>query len=124
MLSCNQKVSDLINLKSIKEEMGKQWRYVEKDGNPKEAGQYWVTLIDPEWKDGKKTGKMLAEVDSRYYSNLDEEPDLKGWRMDGEPETGYAWTQETGSIMGERVHAWMPIEDIEIADLPEGVERA
>ena len=30
--------------------MKKQWNYVEKDGNPKEPGTYWVTLIYPEWK--------------------------------------------------------------------------
>ena len=35
--------------------MKKQWNYVEKDGNPKEPGTYWVTLIYPEWKDNKKT---------------------------------------------------------------------
>lgn len=104
--------------------MKKQWNYVEKDGNPKEPGEYWVTLIYPEWKDGKQTGKVLAEVGSRYYADLDNEPDLKGWVMDGEPETGLAWTEECGSSAGEKVHAWMPIESIEIADIPEGVEKA
>ena len=44
--------------------MKKQWNYVEKDGNPKMAGLYWVTLIYPERKDGKKTGKFMAEVDT------------------------------------------------------------
>lgn len=40
-----------------------------------------------------------------------------------EKENGLAWTEECGSTAGEKVHAWMPMEDIEIADLPENVER-
>ena len=51
--------------------MKKQWNYVQKDGNPKKAGLYWVTLIYPERKDGKKTGKFMAEVDTRYFADLD-----------------------------------------------------
>lgn len=39
--------------------MKKQWNYVEKDGNPKEPGTYWVTLIYPEWKDNKKLEECL-----------------------------------------------------------------
>lgn len=100
----------------------KKWNYVDKDGNPNKPGMYWVTLIHPEWKDGKKTGKMVAEVDARYYADLDKEPELKGWTMDDEPDNGLAWTEESGSYSGERVHAWIEIEDIGIAELPEGVE--
>ena len=102
--------------------MSKQWNYVERDGNPKEPGTYWVTLIYPEWKDNKKTGKMLASVAIRYFADLDKDPELKGWVMDGEPENGLAWTEECGSTAEEKVHAWRPIEDVRIADLPEGVE--
>ncbi|MDO5146931.1 MAG: hypothetical protein Q4D60_07995 [Eubacteriales bacterium] len=97
------------------------WNYVEKDGNPKEPGVYWVTLIYPEWKDGKPTGRTVAEVSSRYYADLDKNPDIRNWVMDGEPDTGLAWTEETGSVKGEKVYAWMPMEEIEIADLPENV---
>lgn len=82
--------------------MKKQWNYVEKDGNPKKAGLYWVTLIYPERKDGKKTGKFMAEVDTRYFADLDKEPDLRGLTMDGEPDSGFAWTEECGSISGEK----------------------
>lgn len=82
--------------------MKKQWNYVEKDGNPKKAGLYWVTLIYPERKDGKKTGKFMAEVDTRYFADLDKESDLRGLTMDGEPDSGFAWTEECGSISGER----------------------
>lgn len=103
--------------------MKKQWNYVEKDGNPKEPGTYWVTLIYPEWKDNKKTGRLLAEVDTRYFADLDKNPKLKGWIMDSGPENGLAWTEECGSTAEEKVYAWMPMEDIEIADLPENVER-
>jgi hypothetical protein len=99
----------------------KKWHYVEKEGNPKEPGTYWVTLIYPEWKDGKQTGRKLAEVSTRYYADLFKELELRGWIMDGEPEAGLAWTEEIGSCSGERVHAWMPIEELEAAELPEGV---
>lgn len=103
--------------------MEKQWNYVEKDGNPKQPGRYWVTLIYPGWKDGKQTEEMYAEVDSRSYVDLDKNPWLENWIMDGEPKSGLTWTEECGSSMGERVYAWMPIESIGIADLPDGVER-
>lgn len=55
----------------------KKWNYVEKDGNPTKAGVYWVTLIYPEWKEGQKTGKYIAEVDTRYFADLKKEPDCK-----------------------------------------------
>ena len=42
--------------------------------------------------------------------------------MDSESENGLAWTEECGSTAEEKVHAWMPMDNIEIADLPEGVE--
>ena len=101
----------------------KKWHYVETDGNPKEPGEYWVTLIHPEWKDGKKTGKEVAETASRYFADLEEDPQCKDWIMHDQPDTGLAWTEETGSTLGERVYAWMPMEDIDIAELPDGIER-
>ena len=63
----------------------KKWNYVEKDGNPTKAGVYWVTLIYPEWKEGQKTGKYIAEVDTRYFADLKKEPDCKEWIMSGQP---------------------------------------
>lgn len=102
----------------------KKWNYVDTDGKPKSHGLYWVTLIYPERKNGRKTGRLMAEVCTRYFADLDNEPDLKGWVMDGEPDSGFAWTEECGSISGEKVHAWMPIEDVTIADLPVGVMKA
>lgn len=97
------------------------WKYVEKDGNPTEAGTYLVTLIHPVYKNNQIVGEC-ATMDSRYFANLDEEPGMKNWTMDGEPESGFAWTMECGSSFGERVHAWISLEDIEIAELPDGVE--
>ena len=102
----------------------KKWNYVEKDGNPTKAGVYWVTLIYPEWKEGQKTGKYIAEVDTRYFADLKKEPDCKEWIMSGQPEGDFAWTEQTGSRGGEKVYAWKPMEDIGIADLPEGVTEA
>lgn len=117
-------VTDIPELKEILLKKEKKWNYVETDGNPKEPGLYWTTLIHPEWKDGKKTGKEIAETATRYFANLDTDPDMKDWTMDGEPSTGLAWTEETGSAMHEKVYAWMPMENvgIDIAKLPDGVE--
>ncbi|MDO4306010.1 MAG: hypothetical protein Q4C77_04185 [Eubacteriales bacterium] len=103
--------------------MNKQWNYVEKDGNPKVPGIYWCTLIANEWKDGKRTERRVAYVETRYFADLDKEPDAKSWAMEGEPETGLAWIEECGSYEGEKVHAWMTLEDVGIAELPDGVER-
>ena len=82
-----------------------------------------MTLIYPEFKAGKKTGRLLAEIASRYFCDIDERPDLIGWRMTGEPDHGMVWTEDTESYQGESVWAWKPMENIEIAELPEGVEE-
>lgn len=116
-------VMDIPELKEKLLKKKKKWHYVETDGNPKEPGEYWVTLIHPEWKDGKRTGRNVAEVTQRYFADLDENPDCKYLKMDGEPDEGLAWIEDPGSIMFEKVYAWMPIEDVDIAELPEGVER-
>lgn len=101
--------------------MKSNWRYVEKNGNPTKEGVYWVTLIYDEYKNGKKTGRMVASVDSRFYGDISDNKNLASWKMKGEPDTGLVWTMESGSAMSERVLAWMPMEEIEIAELPEGV---
>ena len=56
--------------------MKAQWKYVEKDGNPKEPGVYWVTLIYPAWVNNQCNGKYYAEVCSRYFADLDKNPEL------------------------------------------------
>ena len=116
----------IIDIPELKEKLlkeKKKWRYVKTDGNPKEPGEYLVTLIHPEWENGKKTGREVAEVAKRYFADLDEDPECVNWIMVGEPDEGLVWTEDTGSAMYERVYAWMPIEDIGIAELPDGVER-
>lgn len=101
--------------------MSKNWRYVAKDGNPPEEGVYWTTLIYDEYRNGKPTGRKVASVNSRYFGDITNDKQLAGWKMDGEPDTGLVWTMESGSAMSERVWAWMPMEEIEIAELPDGV---
>lgn len=99
----------------------KNWNYVAKVGNPTKAGLYWVTVIWNEWKNSKPTGRRLATVTTRYFADLDKEPNLASWAMYDQPKTGLAWTEECGSGDCESVFAWIPIEEVEIADLPEGV---
>ena len=72
-------------------------------------------------KSATEINKMSRETMDEVLKSLDFEK-IRGWTMDGEPDSGFAWTEECGSISGERVYAWMPMEDIGIADLPEGVE--
>ena len=74
--------------------MADNWIYVEKEGEPKAKGNYVVTLISP-W--GNKT---VAEVATRWFS----------------PENG--WDEPCGSILGEKVYAWMPVE---MSEIPDGV---
>ena len=108
--------------------MEKKWNYVEKDGNPTVAGQYWVTLVYPEVKkvgagysedDWKETGKVFGSLEERFFMDA---KDAGNWIMEDQPKEGLVWTEQSGSHMHERVHAWMPMEDIEIAEVPEGVE--
>lgn len=102
--------------------METKWNYVKKDGNPTEPGIYWVTVIWDEWKDRKPTGKRIATVTTRYFADLDKEPDFKDWAMRDQPRTGLAWTEECGSGSNESVWAWMPYPEIPIAELPDNVE--
>lgn len=108
------------------QESGKNWKYVEKDGNPTEAGMYWVTLLYDECftecgvQEIKFTGKKCATVGIRYFGDITEDPELAGWKMDDQPDTGLVWTEETGSSFGEKVWAWLPIGAVSIAEIPEG----
>ncbi len=94
------------------------WKYVKKDGNPKKEGLYWVTLIYPVWKD--QTKKYVATVGTRYFGDAKANA---SWKMEDQPDEGLVWTEECGSNEGEYVHAWMPIEEVPMADLPDGVEK-
>lgn len=103
-----------------------EWNYIEKDGNPTKEGLYWVTLIYPEVKkiegtlnDFEETGKVYANVETRYFGDAKE---ANGWVMENQPETGLVWEEQVGSHAHERVHAWISIESVDlIANLPEGV---
>ena len=114
------------------EHQNMKWNYVDKDGNPKKAGRYWVTLIYPEMKqvseddtqEWEPTGKMLAEVTARDFTDLSKQPDIKSWIMKGQPESGLAWTEEVGSSQNETVWAWAEMEELPFPErLPEGVEK-
>ena len=108
-------------LRMWNEMIRQDWRYVE-DGNPAEPGTYHVTIIYPEMNAGEKTGRMLARVTTRDYIDIDDEPNYAEDRMTGEPDHGMVWTRCLYSEEGETVWAWKPMEEIEIAELPEGVE--
>ncbi len=97
------------------------WHVVKKDGNPTKDGQYYVILIYNEWEDGKKTDKRVAAMATRYFADLDLNPDLRDWVMEDQPDSGLVWTEETGSIAGESVYAWLELDEIDIPELPEGV---
>ena len=93
-----------------------KWNYV-KDGNPTKEGVYWVCLLFPEYNDGP-TGRTAAEINTRWFGTGE------GWRMEGEPETGLAWHEETGSYYHEKVYAWAEHEEPPFPDvLPDGVVK-
>lgn len=88
------------------------WRIVSRDGNPEKSGTYMTVLIHEE------NGQRYAVVETRYYANLDEEPDLKGWAMTGQPDHGLAWLEETGSYKDEAVYAWRELAPIATPPIP------
>ena len=91
------------------------WHIVEQDGNPTKPGIYLCVLIYPH------EGQNLATVESRCFANLDEDPDLVGWKMDDQPDHGLAWTEETGSSPHEKVYVWAELPPVDYPKLPEGV---
>lgn len=101
-------------------ENNRQWKYVEKDGNPTEVGEYYVTLIHPVYDPGKTfIVKMVATVGIRYFGEYEEAPT---WAMKDQPKEGLVWFEQSGSDIEEHVHAWMPKDEMFISDLPDGVE--
>ena len=96
-----------------------KWNYVDKVGNPTKKGVYWTTLIYPEWRDRERTGRILASVGKRSFSEAGEAPE--SWVMEGQPKEGLVWTETFGSVKGEKVYAWMPVDEVDIAKLPDGV---
>ena len=84
---------------------------------PTEEGNYYCLLIREEWYDGKPTGRTVAWCEARHFGRC------HSWKMDGEPDTGLVWEEQTGSYQGEKVHAWTelpPLPECDL-DLPAGV---
>ena len=80
-----------------------------KDRNPEEKGTYLVTIEYNKWVDGEMTDEIVTEVDTRWFGNgLELCPN---WVMDDQPDEGLVWTEQCGSIKGERVIAWKPLSD-------------
>ena len=99
--------------------MKDKWRYVSKDGNPEKEGEYLVVLVYDEWRDNKPTGRHLATIDSRFFGDA-EARGLEIWAMNGQPDCGLVWMEETGSGLNERVLCWLPYDSSDV-ELPEGV---
>lgn len=105
------------------------WKYVEKHGNPPREGQYWVTILYAGHSYSKEkgmylTGEKFAKVTQRTLADITENKELKGWKMDDQPDQGLVWLSDNDSVIGEHVWAWLPHEEVPIADLPEGYKVA
>lgn len=96
-----------------------EWKYVEKDGNPKEMGTYYCLVVAPLEYNGKTIPHY--EYDTRW---LGEGETAQGWKMDGQPDSGLVWTEQTGSMEGEQVYAWRELPDTETCLIdPQAFER-
>lgn len=113
----------------------KEWKYVEKDGNPTEEGEYYVTLIYPEMhlvdedEDGgyfEETGRTMADVGVRDYGKITDDNfyDVIDCYGQVKEEEGMSWFGRIAGAMEEYVYAWMEKDDIPIAELPDGVVDA
>lgn len=99
--------------------MENNWRIVAKDGNPEKAGVYPCIVIYPVWNGEQDTGIRRATLTSRFFGDAEK---YSGWIMSDQPETGLVWTEESGSVLDERVYAWREMELPKDLELPEGVE--
>ena len=84
-----------------------EWKYKEKDGNPKEMGTYYCLVVAPSEYNGKTI--PYYEYDLRWFG---EGETAQAWKMDGQPDSGLVWTEQTGSMQGEQVYAWRELPDI------------
>lgn len=110
-------ICELIDKKAHAE----KWRPA--DERPTEEGVYWCVLLHDEYKDYKPTGRKLADIETRCFGVVDGVD--RSWVMDGEPETGLVWKEETGSWTGEKVWMWKPMLDDDLSEdvkLPDGYE--
>ena len=102
-----------------------KWKYTDTDGRPKKAGVYWAAVIFNGWDKEKQqpNNELFVMVDTRYFGDAKAE-DLESWKMNGEPDEGLVWTEETGSFSNERVWAWAEIEETPFPErLPDGVKK-
>lgn len=96
-----------------------EWKYVEKDGNPKEMGTYYCLIVAPSEYNGKTI--PYYEYDTRWFG---EGETAQAWKMDGQPDSGLVWTEQTGSMEGEQVYAWRELPDTETCLIdPQAFER-
>jgi hypothetical protein len=91
------------------------WKIADTDGNPTKPGTYLCIVIH------SYRGCKYAVLQTRYYADLAEEPDMRGWAMTGQPSEGMVWCEETGSYPGETVYAWQDLPTVEEPNLPAGV---
>lgn len=101
-ISVNTALDMAIN--ALKEQA--EWKYVEKDGNPKEMGTYYCLVVAPAEYNGKTIPHY--EYDQRWFG---EGETAQAWKMDGQPDSGLVWTEQTGSMEGEQVYAWRELPD-------------
>lgn len=116
---CEQGIRDAISMaiNALKEQT--EWKYVEKDGNPKEIGTYYCLVVAPSEYNGKTI--PYYEYDTRW---LGEDETAQAWKMDGQPDSGLVWTEQTGSMEGEQVYAWRELPDTEPCVIdPQAFER-
>ena len=95
-----------------------KWRIVSEDGNPETVGTYFVILIQPEWNGEEDTGIRHGCLGTRDFMNAE---DAEGWVMEDQPDEGLVWTEQSGSIVGESVYAWLELEKTELPKVPDGV---
>ena len=94
-------------IEALSKQLKDEWKYIEKDGNPKEMGTYYCLVVAP----SKYNGKTIPyyEYDLRWFG---EGETAQAWKMDGQPDSGLVWTEQTGSMQGEQVYAWRELPDI------------
>ena len=83
-----------------------EWKTQWLDGEPARSGDYLCVVVYPEYKDAR-TGRMLADVDIRYYSAITHE-----------------WPFCVGCHYQETVYAWMDLPKYSKNALPGGVSLA
>lgn len=89
------------------------WHYTDTEGNPKEPGNYMVTVLykapDLEyWKNKGFAGKTVAEITKRHF---------------GKSHGTMTWDSEWG-MEGEKIWAWAEPNDNQFPDrLPENVVK-